>query len=108
MFIPKRAEAPNRQEFLGIVSMNVGQAITPIRLINPVMTANWKYAKENGSILGGLMQGTELQIVALSKIPGQMWIQFVIPGRDPPVSMKISGEEFSMNFRLIGYSFSDN
>ena len=83
-----------------INSLNVGQVITPRRQINPIMVSHWKYSKECASIGGGLMPGAALKIIAISKIPGQMWVQVEIPGRSPVATLKISGEEYANNFQL--------
>jgi hypothetical protein len=81
-----------------IIALNIGQSITPRRYVNPVMVSHWKYAKECASIGGGLMPGADLKIVAISKTPGQMWVQVELPGRHPPATLKIAGEEYANNF----------
>jgi hypothetical protein len=85
-----------------IIALNVGQFITPIRLINRTMISHWRYAKECGDVGGGLAPGAQLKIVALSKRPGLLWVCAEIPGRSPVAALKISGEEYAKNFRTAG------
>ena len=84
-----------------IITFRAGQFITPLRDINPTMISHWRYAKECASVGGGLLPGAELKIDELSKIPGAMWLRVEIPGRHPVARLKISGEEFAVNFRLL-------
>jgi hypothetical protein len=84
-----------------IINLQIGQAITPTRHINPTMVAHWKYAKECAGVGGGLLPGAELRIVDLSKIPGAMWVRVELPGRIPPATIKIAGEEYGQNFRPL-------
>lgn len=84
-----------------IISFRAGQFITPVRLINPTMISHWRYAKDCAAVGGGLLPGAELKIVELSKIPGAMWLRVEIPGRHPVATLKIAGEEFALNFRLL-------
>jgi hypothetical protein len=84
-----------------IVNLQVGKFITPIRHINPTMVSHWKYSAECASIGGGLLPGAELRIAEISKIPGSMWVRAEMPGRTPVASLKIAGEEYALNFRLL-------
>jgi hypothetical protein len=84
-----------------IISLNAGQLITPTRLINRAMVAHWRYAGECADVGGGLMPGAELKIIEISKVPGAMWVKAEIPGRYPAVALKIAGEEYAHNFRLL-------
>lgn len=84
-----------------IINLQVGKSITPLRQINPTMVAHWKYSKECASIGGGLMPGAALKIAEISKIPGKMWVRAEIPGRTPTAFLKISGEEYALNFRAL-------
>ena len=84
-----------------IIALNPGQVITPIRLINRTMVSHWKYASENGDISGGLLPGAELTITEVSKRPGYLWVRAELPGRSPPATLKISGEEYALNFKVV-------
>jgi len=64
------------------------------------MVRHWRYASECADIGGGLMIGTQLKVLEVSKLAGQMWIVVAIPGGDPPKRLKISGEEYAHNFKL--------
>jgi hypothetical protein len=83
-----------------IIALNPGQLITPIRVINRTMVSHWKYAAENADVGGGLLPGAELTITEVSKRPGHLWVRAELPGRSPPATLKISGEEYALNFRL--------
>lgn len=82
-----------------IQALQIGQSITPRRVINPVVVTYWQFAKECGDILGGLTPGMDLKIVAIDKTPGRMWVQVALPGRTPPATLKIAGEEYAHNFQ---------
>jgi hypothetical protein len=84
-----------------IVQLKIGDRITPIRMIIPAAVKNWRYAAESDSIGGGLMPGTDLQIVGLGTEPGQLWVRAQLPGRTPHAFLKISGEEPAWNFRFV-------
>lgn len=84
-----------------IINLRVGQFITPTRHINPTMVAHWRHSRECANIGGGLLPGAEMKIAELSKVPGAMWVRAEIPGRHPVASLKIAGEEYAHNFRLI-------
>ncbi|RZJ13669.1 MAG: hypothetical protein EOP39_00375 [Rubrivivax sp.] len=84
-----------------IMTLEIGNTITPLRHINATMVSYWQFAKECADILGGLMPGAELKIVELSKIPGAMWVRVELPGRLPVASLKIAGEEYGNNFRPL-------
>ena len=84
-----------------IISLRVGQSITPTRHINPTMVAHWKYAKECANIGGGLLPGAQLKIVRVSTVPGSMWVCVEIPGRTPIATIKIAGEEYGNNFKSL-------
>jgi hypothetical protein len=81
-----------------LVALNVGQFITPRRRITPGQVSHWTYRRECASIGGGLEVGAELKIVAISKTPGQVWVQIQLPGSDPPATIKIAGQEYAHNF----------
>lgn len=84
-----------------IINLQAGQSITPTRFINPTMVTHWKYAAECASIGGGLMPGADLKISEICKIPGAMWVRAQIPGRIPAAFLKIAGEEYANNFRVL-------
>jgi hypothetical protein len=84
-----------------IIALKVGQYITPTRILNSAAVAYWRYASECADIGGGLMPGAELRVVATSAQPGRRWVCAEIPGRYPTASLKISGEEYAGNFRLL-------
>lgn len=84
-----------------IISLNPGNIITPTRIINPTMVNYWHFSAECSDIGGGMMPGTELQVVEVNKVPGQMWVRVMLPGRTPPGYLKITGGEYSNNFRLL-------
>ena len=84
-----------------IVELKIGQLITPIRTIDGVMISHWVYSKECADIGGGLLPGAELRIVEISKMPGSMWVCAELPGRYPPATLKIAGEEYALNFRVL-------
>jgi hypothetical protein len=68
------------------------------------MIQYWKYKRESDSFNGSFMEGSAFKIIAVNKVPGRMWIRILVPGSDPPRYLKISGEEFSLNFNLYkGY-----
>lgn len=84
------------------VALQVGQKITPKRLINQTILSHWKYARECASVGGGLVPGTaELTIAEIFKGPGPLWLRTELPGRFPPAFLKISAEEYAGNFLLI-------
>lgn len=83
-----------------IIALNQGSSITPTRLITPAMVRHWRYASECADVGGGLMVGTQLRIVELSKVAGRMWLRVAIPGGDPPKTLKIAGDEYAHNFRI--------
>jgi hypothetical protein len=84
-----------------IIALQSGQIITPIRLLNRIAISHWKYAGECGDVGGGLLPGAELKIIEISKRPGAMWIRAELPGRFPSAALKISGEEYALNFRAL-------
>lgn len=81
-----------------IISLEVGQFITTTRNINPKMVSHWRYARDC-QIGGGLLLGAKLTVVEVSKTPGEMWVRARMPGDYSTATLKISGEEFSWNFR---------
>lgn len=81
-----------------IITLQPGDNIAPTRLIQQLRVANWKYASECGDVYGGLMDGTRLKVIEVSKIPGDMWVKVELPGRHPVAYLKIAGEEFAHNF----------
>ncbi len=83
-----------------LINLQVGQFITPKRIINPQAVAHWKFCRQ-APIFGGLMPGARLKIVEINKVPGAMWLKAELPGFSPPTTLTISGEEFAMNFIVI-------
>ncbi|MCW3092354.1 MAG: hypothetical protein JWP81_3423 [Ferruginibacter sp.] len=84
-----------------IIYLTKGNIITPIRELNNTQVQYWKYGQECAYIGGGLMPGTQLIVEEVNKTPGMMWIRAAIPHSDPTKYLKISGEEYALNFKLI-------
>lgn len=85
----------------GINSLRLGQVIQPRLNINPVKVANWKYASECASVGAGLTGAAELKIVEINSTMFAPWIRVEIPGSDPARYLKIAGDEYAANFKLI-------
>ena len=81
-----------------IITLQPGDRIAPKRIIQQIRVDHWKFATECGDILGGIMDGTPMKVVEVSKTPGNMWVKAELPGRNPVAYLKISGEEFALNF----------
>lgn len=84
-----------------IIYLAYGNIITTTRELNHTMVQYWKYGKECAYIGGGLMPGTQLVIKEVNKEPGNTWIRAAIPHSDPTRYLKISGEEYAHNFKLV-------
>lgn len=84
-----------------VISLFVGKSIAATRVLNNIQVQNWKYKNECANIGGGIMPGTQLKIIEVNKIPGNMWVKVLLPHSDPPKTLKISGEEFANNFRSV-------
>ena len=84
-----------------IATLKLNQYLTPVRLINPRQVSYWRHARECADIGGGVMPGAELKVMEISKLAGNMWVRVELPGRYPPASLKITGEELSSNFRVL-------
>lgn len=84
-----------------IILLSPGQYITPIRQINRTMVSYWRFAKECDDVGGGMMPGAELKIVEVCKTAGNMWVKVELSARHPSAFLKIAGEEFARNFRLL-------
>lgn len=84
-----------------IISLHSGNFITPLRELTNTRMAHWKYAADCSTFPSALMPGMRLRISAVNKDAGDMWVQVAIPYTDPEKSIKISGEEFALNFKSL-------
>jgi hypothetical protein len=85
----------------GIGGLRKDQIIQATQFISPIKVSNWRYGRECANVGGGLSLGTQLRIVETSTVPGAMWVRAQIPGSSPPRYLKIAGEEYAGNFRLV-------
>ncbi len=83
------------------INVKAGQFITPKRMINPTMVRYWKDARECARIGGGIMPGANMRVQQVSNTPGDVWVKVEVPGSDPVSTLKIAGEEYANNFRVM-------
>ena len=84
-----------------VYKLEPGARITPKSFLTDEIVGRWTYAKESAQIGGGLVGGTAiLEVAETSGIShsGGTWVRVLLPGRDPPASLKLSGEEYTLNF----------
>ena len=84
-----------------IASLRAGDRITPVRPLMPQTLAQWDYASECATIGGGLLPGSDLVVQSVRAGPDRPWVRVEIPRRDPPAYLKIPGEMFGANFRVV-------
>lgn len=84
-----------------VKDLKVGQVIHPLKTVSPTAVLHWKYARECSTIHGGMTDAADLRIVEVSGTPGAAWVRVQIPGAHPPAFLKIAGEEYAANFRLV-------
>ena len=83
-----------------IINLQKGQSIFSKRLLTEGMMRHWKYAQETAQLGGGFMLNTGFKIAEVNwATPGNMWVKVEVPGSHPTRYIKISGEEFSWNFK---------
>ncbi len=83
-----------------IKALQVGMKITPMRDIRNERIRHWTYASECARLHGYMIPGVELVVVEVGRIPTRMWVRVQIP-TDPPKFLKISGDEYAENFRML-------
>lgn len=84
------------------INLQPGDIIALKRELIALRFPHMKYYKEWDALLtAGFAQGTKFKIVDMGKIPGNMWVKIEVPGACPPKLIKISSEEYGMNFNNI-------
>ena len=73
--------------------LKVGQKLKLRLAILPARVPNLKFGKECDDVGGGLMPGTELEVVEVRPGPTEQWVRLRIPGSDPAKHLKLSGGE---------------
>jgi hypothetical protein len=75
--------------------LKAGQKLRLRLSILPARVASFKHAKECDDVGGGLMPGTELEVVEVRPAPGEQWARLRIPGSDPAKHLKLTGGEMA-------------
>lgn len=77
-----------------------GAMVAARMMITPDKARNWKHARTNAAIGGGLVTGAKLKVVQVSSNPS--FARLELPGRSPPAFITVTGEELAMNFDMAG------
>lgn len=80
------------------IQLVAGDKIRPKMTIIDGKIRNWKYAKECSSVGGGMMPHASLTIVEVSNQFNDKWLKAEIDGSHGSSHLKITPEEFAMNF----------
>ena len=75
--------------------LKTGQKVKLRLGILPARVKALQYAKECDDVGGGLMPGTELEVVEVRNVGSDQWAKLRIPGSDPARHLKLSGGELS-------------
>ena len=79
------------------LQLKKGDKITPTHYISP--QRQWDYKLECDGIGGGMMPGAELIVTQTGGFAGNAWLKVDMPAFSPTRSLKISAQEFAMNFK---------
>jgi hypothetical protein len=91
---------PKDKASYSLYQLSAGDNVSATRLIPAGMINNWKFTNECGFYGGGFVAGTTFLIAEINKVPGNIWVRLKIPGSSPVQYLKVSGGEFSSNFRI--------
>lgn len=81
-----------------VIAMKAGDVvINKFKLTNSIIK-HWMYSAECADVFGGISPGSEFKVIETQSVRHPFWIILAIPGRDPVASLKLSAQEFVMQF----------